>query len=303
MAQLECEPCIVVLKKTERNDKLISLELVVDSRIRCGSKLEGIISDQSLASKFASVQVPNHPTVAVNNGPNAQHQLRDHAVRLDNIDVYTFIKVLAAIKASSWTVFTSNAFVALPSEDCVQTFYFEKTMPVEGSSGASNTPFSPNEKISNILQLDVASPTKPPITPTRVTTSLAQSVVNSKPRNLSTVFQSVNEAPSQSVNSAPATVVTRPPPGPAASSLVSISGGTKSTDSVHTTVHAIQTNAKATTAVRGTDATPAAEKELNSEARAAAVRRSSLASSLSSLSSGDAYLFARKVAERGTVQS
>jgi hypothetical protein len=130
-------------------------------------------------------------------------------------------------------------------------------------------------------------------------------------RTLSSIFQSVDGASASasaggSVNSNASQVISgRPapppppgpagpagssgPPGPPASSIVSISGGTKSTDSVQTTVHSVAASTPAKSA-------PSSE----AQAAAAAVRRSSLASSLSSLSSGDAYLFARKVAEKGS---
>jgi hypothetical protein len=115
---------IVVLKKIERPDRSVRLELVLDPKIPSRSKLDGIINDPALAGKFSPLTV--NPNTTVNAG-DANKQMTQHALYVDDVDMFVFIKVLASMKDNDWCVFTSNAYVATPTENSVQTFYFERT--------------------------------------------------------------------------------------------------------------------------------------------------------------------------------
>lgn len=226
------------------------------------------------------------------------------------------------MKSAGWAVFTSNAYVALPTENCVQTFYFEKVLdgttsaPVGGrlnstlpsaaivpsTQGVATAPVSlgASHKAKSLASVFQASDTVQPLSSQSQQSQQSQSTATVHP-----LTQTQTQTPTL-------TQTQSRPPGPAASSVVSISGGARSTDAVQTTVqsHHQQHTVHQRTSVSGVVTSQQQQKQHiqqsqpvesteATDAQAAAVRRSSLASSLSSMTSGDAYLFARKVAGRG----
>ena len=269
---------IIVLKKVEKPDKTLRLELVIDKKVPVRSKLEGIVSDPVLTAKFQPLDDRNSM----------------HSFFLDHTDVFDFLRVLASIKSNDWIVFTSNAYVAASAE-VVQTFYFERTSNADTQSG--------NRGGDEVSYTDTISKVVP--TPKSGITSVAAT-----PKLVPPEAEVPTSQPSSNRL-----------PGPPATAVVTIGGKLQpvaATTSVNvdspaisnhgaTTVNnpvlegsvarrsSIQSSLSALTASGDSSSiSPAA-----SDATGAVARRTSISSSLSSLSSGDAYLFARKIAERG----
>lgn len=100
------QPSILILKKVERSsDQSIRLELVVDSRLVMRSKLEGVISDPSLAAKFQFIPANVNQTSANNENYNANNSggsSTTHTLCADNMDVFLFIKVWMSLFVSAF---------------------------------------------------------------------------------------------------------------------------------------------------------------------------------------------------------